>query len=45
MNKSIKKLFAFILSLTEKQFYGKIEIVFKGGKIIHVEKRENVKLN
>lgn len=43
--KALERLIAMLKDLTEKRFFGRIEVVFNAGKVVHVKKEESVKLD
>lgn len=44
MNSQLKKLVEILKLLTEGKFFGKLEIIFNSGKVVHVKKEESLKL-
>jgi len=40
----VKRLFELIMSLCEKKFYGRLEILFELGEIVAVKKVESIKI-
>jgi len=45
MKEQLEKLIAIFKALMLRRFFGKIEVVFNAGKIVHVKKEESVKLD
>jgi hypothetical protein len=44
MTGKTKKLLEMLKELTENRFFGRLEIIFNAGKIVHVKKEESLKL-
>jgi hypothetical protein len=45
MNKQLKSLLELVKGLTERKFFGRLEIIFNAGKIVHIKKEESLKLD
>lgn len=43
-DKKMNKLLEMIKDLIIKRFFGKIEITFNAGKIVHIRKEESIKI-
>lgn len=44
MTGKMKKLLDMLKELTDRGFFGRLEIIFNAGKIVHVKKEESLKL-
>lgn len=43
--KLLEEVWRFLVKLVKEKFYGKVEITFEKGKVVHLRKMENIKLN